>query len=486
MPGAVEAAIALWERPPTRPAVLDTPWGELRIAPRDWAEAIGAANSAAPHNEMRAEIWEALLDVLVDLISARTRQGGAQTDDGWLDDGWPDDGWPDDGWPDDGRATGSAGWDGDTRRRGFDDEEEFDAYGLQRGNPEAERIRRALADETELTDVFDAVWPLLDPGAVVRRLWSSPTLLLRCAPWLTADEAALLQRSQASPWTRSDLPLLDAALQRAGDPERDRRRRAEQARARADRSVMDEVIRDLIASDDSELKTMSMLPGQDLRATLDTAEGTEASPTDLLAGPFAHIVVDEAQELTPAEWLMLTRRVPPLSMTVVGDRAQARRGFRETWRERLSDVGLPGATVRTLSVNYRTPVAVMDAAAPVIRAVLPDANVPISVRDNGIPVRFAPSAERERILADWSSVHAEGIACVIGDRDYASGPRVRSLDAVEAKGLEFDLVLLAPPAPGGGAAVEPGAEVEAAVDRYVAMTRTTGELVVLLPDASPP
>ncbi len=106
----------------------------------------------------------------------------------------------------------------------------------------------------------------------------------------------------------------------------------------------------------------------------------------MLAGPFAHIVVDEAQELTDAQWQMLIRRCPSRSFTVVGDRAQARTGFPETWRERLERVGLDRITLASLTVNYRTPEEIVAEAAPVIRAALPDANVPVSVRSSGIPV----------------------------------------------------------------------------------------------------
>jgi len=461
MPAAVEAAIRLSERPPTQPTAIDTAWGEVRIGPREWAEAIGTADPAASHNDARAQVREALLDILV---AAQTGDSGARRDGPWGDEGWGDAGRDDVGGDDD-------------RRRGFDDEEEFDAYGLG-GDTGEEAIRRALAEDPELIAVFDTVWPLLDPPAIVRSLWSTPALLRRCAPWLTEREAALLQRPASAPWTRADLPLIDAARQRAGDPERDRRRRRAEARAASDRAVMDEVIRDLIRADDSDLKTMSMLSGQDLRGVLDTTEAASASATELLAGPFAHIVVDEAQELTAAEWAMLTRRVPSLSLTVVGDRAQARHGFPETWEERLAAVGLARATVATLTVNYRTPVAVMAEAEPVIRAVLPDANVPTSIRDNGLPVRHATAADRDRILRGWLASHPEGTACVIGDPGFAGTERVRSLSAVDAKGLEFDLVLLAPHEEAVDAS-DRAAVVEAAVDRYVAMTRTTGELVLL-------
>ena len=85
---------------------------------------------------------------------------------------------------------------------------------------------------------------------------------------------------------------------------------------------------------------MSMLRGQDIQdALVDEAALPTADP-DLLAGPFAHVVVDEAQELTDAEWQMLLLRCPSRSFTIVGDRAQARHGFTESWQERLERIGL--------------------------------------------------------------------------------------------------------------------------------------------------
>lgn len=461
MPGALEAAIRLAERPPTAPTAVETAWGELRIGAREWAEVLGAADPALSHNDARGELWRALLDLLVDVVSARVGDDGPRRDGPWGDEGWGDAG---------------AGWE-DERRGGFDDEEQFDAYGLGGPDADAETIRRGLADDPELRRVFDTVWPLLDPFAVVRSLWSSLALLRRCAPWLTAEDASLLQRPPSSPWTLSDLPLLDAALQRAGDPEREVRRRRAEAAAAADRAVMDDVVQTLIATDGSDLKTMSMLRGQDLRGALDTLDAPTVTAEQQLAGPFAHIVVDEAQELTPAEWGMLLRRVPSRSLTVVGDRAQARHGFSESWEERLTGLGLTDVTVASLSINYRTPASVMAEAAPVIRAVLPDANVPTSIRDNGIPVRRVPRSQRDRILREWLAAHEEGTACVIGDPAFVGTERVRSLTAVDAKGLEFDLVLLADDS--HDVPADPAAVVEAAVDRYVAMTRTTGELVLL-------
>jgi superfamily I DNA/RNA helicase len=217
---------------------------------------------------------------------------------------------------------------------------------------------------------------------------------------------------------------------------------------------------------------MSMLKGQDLHAALVDPDASSAPAPDHLAGPFAHIVVDEAQELTDAQWQMLVRRCPSRSLTVVGDRAQARHGFSGTWQERLARVGIDRARTMTLSVNYRTPVEVMAEAEPVIRAVIPDANVPTSIRRTGVPVTHGAVTELPAMVKAWLATHAAGIGCVIGDPAWPDDPRVRSLSPEQAKGLEFDLVVLVLPDRAGDG-------LEGAVDRYVAMTRATQQLVIL-------
>jgi DNA helicase IV len=187
--------------------------------------------------------------------------------------------------------------------------------------------------------------------------------------------------------------------------------------------------------------------------------------------------VDEAQELTDAEWQMLLRRCPSRSFTIVGDRAQARHGFSESWRGRLERVGLDRVDLASLSINYRTPQEVMAEAEPVIRSVLPDANVPTSIRSGGGPVVHGLMSDLSSTLDVWLAAQADGTACVIGvgETDEVASrttSRIRSLTPELSKGLEFDLVVL----------VDPdsfGTGIEGAVDRYVAMTRATQQLVVL-------
>ncbi|PJJ72143.1 DNA helicase IV [Diaminobutyricimonas aerilata] len=408
---AVEAAVRYFERPPTVGMTVETPWRDVWLSAAEWAEAFDAADAGTPHNEARQDVWEALLDILVD---------------------------------------------------GFDDEE-----------VPAHLVRRALAQDEALSEAFARAWPLLDPTGIVRDLWSLPEFLHRCAPWLTAQQVQSLQRDDPLAWTISDLPFLDAARLRAGDPGAARRARERAAAIAARQEQMDRVVDDLIAADDSEMNVMSMLRGPDARNSLLDEAALPAADPDLLAGPFAHIVVDEAQELTDAEWRMLLSRCPSRSFTIVGDRAQARHGFRESWEERLSHAGLRDIRLAALTVNYRTPEEVMAAAEPVIRSVLPDANVPTSIRRSGIAVAHGHLGDRDAVIERWLTENADGIACVIGDPSFVpANPRVRSLAPVNAKGLEFDLVVLVDPESFGG-------DVEGAVDRYVAMTRATQRLVIL-------
>jgi DNA helicase IV len=405
----IEAAARFYEEPPDRAMTVETDAGDLRLSADEWAEAFGAPDPGTPHNEARDQIWDELLTILMDT---------------------------------------------------YDGEEDDDL------------LRKSLQQNRALLETFNRAWPLLEPADVVGDLWSVPAYLRRCAPDLGADDVRALQRADAQAWTVPDLPFLDAARQRLGDPETSRRRRRQEATVAAERERMSTVIDELIATDDSELLLMTTLRHQDLRDALIDEAALPTAPPDLLAGPFAHIVVDEAQELTDAEWQMLLLRCPSRSFTIVGDRAQARHGFTESWQERLSRIGLACVRLASLSINYRTPEEVMTEAEPVIRAVLPDANVPTSIRSTGVPVVHGSVSELGSIVGTWLAEHAEGIACVIGDPNFEATARVRSLTPVLAKGLEFDLVVLVDPESFGSG-------IEGAVDRYVAMTRATQQLVVL-------
>ncbi len=408
---AIETAVRFYEQPPAQGMKVEADGSDLWLSADDWAEAFEAPEPGTAHNEARIKILDELVTILMDK------------------------------------------YDGDVP---------------------ADLLRKSLRQNRELIATLNRAWPLLEATDLVGDLWSVPAYLRKCAPWLSPDEVRRLQRRDAQAWTTSDLPLLDAARQRLGDPEASRRQRRRDAMAAAEREQMAQVIDDLIEAADDEygVGLVTMLRGEDFQDALVNEAALPSADPDRLAGPFAHIVVDEAQELTDAEWQMLLLRCPSRSFTIVGDRAQARHGFTESWPERLERIGFDQINLASLSINYRTPEEVMAEAEPVILAVLPDANVPISIRSSGIPVRHGPAADLGVILAGWLAAHAEGIACVIGDPAFRETFRVRSLSPELAKGLEFDLVILINPEAFGKG-------IEGAVDRYVAMTRATQRLVIL-------
>ncbi|WP_029088320.1 RNA polymerase recycling motor ATPase HelR [Brevibacterium album] len=450
---ALEAAVAIYEEPPAEALWAETPWADLLVDRAVWQEAFDAREPGTSHNAARDQVWEALVEILHD------------------------------------RAVDAGG-----------------------EVPSLSRFRSALAQDEELRTAFSRAWPLLRPQEIVGDLWTVPDYARLCLPGLSEEQARLLVRERAQAWTAADLPFLDAAHRRIGDPDAQRHARRRAAARAAEAEERERVAADLISADDGDLQIMSMLRGADLRDALTDPDAGEGDGADARAqaagapeaersldGPFAHIIVDEAQELTDAQWRMVLSRCPSHSLTLVGDRAQARRGFAGTWAERLGALGMDRVTVAELSVNYRTPAEVMEAAAPVIRAVMPEANVPRSVRRSGEPVVRTDHAGLRRLLDAWLRTEAEGTACVIAPEEAAAkvlmpggvpapeaaeqggapaaeaARRIRVLTPETAKGMEFDVVALVEPeswAPGSAA-------YAAAVDRYVAMTRSTRRLVLV-------
>jgi len=307
---AIESAVRFYENPPVQGMTVQTPWSDIWLSADDWAEAFAAPDPGTPHNEAREAIWEELLTILMD-------SGGADAP--------------------------------------------------------ADLLRKSLLRSEELRTALNRAWPLIEPTDPVGDLWSVPAYLRLCAPWLSPDDVQKLQRREAQAWTVSDLPLLDAARHRLGDPHASRRQRQHDAAVAAERERMGRVVDDLIEVVDDEYGAglVTMLRGEDFAGALVDQAALPGTDPDRLAGPFAHIVVDEAQELTDAEWQMLLLRCPSRSFTIAGDRAQARHGFTESWQERLERIGLDQISLASLGINYRTPEEAMAEAEPVIRAVLP-------------------------------------------------------------------------------------------------------------------
>jgi DNA helicase IV len=314
---------------------------------------------------------------------------------------------------------------------------------------------------------------------------------------LSRADQQLLVREPGSPWTPADMPLLDEAWALLGDPEEMVRAAAERRQQRADHEYAQQVVASsgLRGQVDAKLLAERFAPGPGNRAIADRA----ASDPDW---EFGHIIVDEAQELSPMAWRMLARRCPLRSMTVVGDIAQASAvwGIR-SWGVALQPIAPDRWRVSELSVNYRTPSEIMAVAGDVLAAVDPDSEPPSSVRDAGFPPYSHRVSDDGDLAATVASVVATAraavgdgkVAVITPDRCYdeivsavksafpseigtgAAGldTPIAVLEVIEAKGLEFDAVVLAEPA------VWMAAGDRGLRDLYVALTRATQRLDVV-------
>jgi hypothetical protein len=347
-----------------------------------------------------------------------------------------------------------------------------------------------LLDAPELTrhpaviGALRAGWPDLTPAGVVADLLTHRGLLAHCAPELTAGERTAIRTDATAHdgWHASDLPLLDVARQRLGPDPVDEVPAAELSKRRA--AARDSVARMRDLADENNAFLYMLTQGED--GLVDTADLLEpasaAAPRRLGERVFTHVVVDEAQDLTAAEWQVLLWRCPSRSFTVVGDRAQSRSPFPESWAERMAAVGLPRARVLRLSVNYRTPAVLMAPAATVIRAARPDVGVPDAIRTDGRPPQVSRLADGGD-LAEAAVARAvellggSGTAGVVLHPDRqrptaADGVTVYSPE--DLQGLEMDVVVIVEPAE-----LWHDDDAAAAPSLYTTLTRATQAVVVL-------
>jgi DNA helicase IV len=358
--------------------------------------------------------------------------------------------------------------------------------------------RARLWDEPPVRAALDALWPFLTPQRLVAGLLAEEDALRSAAPDLSyAERAVVLRPGAPDAWTVADVPLLDEAAELLGtDDSADRaQRRAADRERRAEERYAREVleITGLAGQgflDAATLADWNRDPGQPLT----TAERAWADPS----WAYGHVIVDEAQELSAMAWRMVMRRIPTRSLTVVGDIAQrgSPAGAR-SWAQMLDPYARGRWREELLTINYRTPAEIMAVAADVLASVAPAEKPPESVREEGIPPRAlassAPLAAGAATVvgADLAEMGEEGRLAVIapsarmpelarvlpeavsGDRAEVLESPVALLTVGQAKGLEFDRVVLVDPAgilaqsPAGGH------------DLYVAITRATHRLTVV-------
>ena len=411
MLSAVKRAVEVFESPPATEVLLDIGEFQATVTAQLWRDAVGMLEPETPHNEARIQLREALVDQLLPQLAGSD-------------------------------AT-------------------------------APQLRADAARSSALDALLNDCWPLLDPLKLLQALQSTPALLRYCGVELAEEQiATLLDASRPGAWTATDIPLIDYSRYLIGDPDSESKNREEQARIRAERNRWTNVIDDLVASADDKEDLASQLMHHDLQERLLSQSLEAPLAKENFGGPFSHVIIDEAQDLTDTQWAMIQRRCPSGSLTIVGDRAQAVEGFSTTWEQRLESVGIRDISISRLRVNYRSTAQIMEAAAAQILPEMPEANVPRSLRTDGAPVRYAHPSQLENILGQWLAENSEGTAAVIGLPGFPASGRVSVLSPEHAKGLEFDLVLVYQPA-------NFGLDRRGAVRRYVSMTRATAQLVVL-------
>jgi hypothetical protein len=341
-----------------------------------------------------------------------------------------------------------------------------------------------VSTDRQVRQALWAGWPDLSAAQVVGDLLRHRGLLRHCAPWLSAQEQeTILADARADDgWHEADLPLLDYAHQRLGLPARSAEPVAE---LRLRRAAAKAAVADLMAAagEGSALHLLRDTTFDGLAPVDELLEPPDALPPPTLPDRvFAHVVVDEAQDLTGMEWLALLWRCPSRSITAVGDRAQSPEPFDESWTDRLAGVGLPGAArVLRLSVNYRTPEVLMRPAVAVIRAARPSVEVPEAIRTDGTPL-VVERVVGEVDLVDVALDRAAGLVAQGGTAGvvaHASRHRPEAPEGVtfftpaDLQGLEMDAVVVVEPAElwGDGEA--------AAAGLYVTLTRATQAVCLL-------
>lgn len=352
-----------------------------------------------------------------------------------------------------------------------------------------------IRDSVDARRAINLAWMPTQAPAFLRKLWSRPDLLAQAnrkagAP-LSVEDLSLLYRAQDEPLTISDIPLIDELEELLGtlDLASAQKRRAEEQREKEERERANEALKATGLGGGIVTADMLMRQTQEAPSLRPLAERARADRS----WTYGHIVIDEAQDLSPMAWRCLLRRCPSRSMTVVGDLDQ-KRGHRRpnSWKQALGPAARAFSEEFVLSISYRTPRALTRIA----QAVMAQHGTPVlypmeAVRD--VPDCYQVSHTHKDTLKECVSQvvstmeerldreegEGKGRICVIvpdaqaqlwhADESGASAldQRVSYLTAAGSKGLEFDSVVV----------VEPGAILDqGSGDLFVALTRATHDL----------
>ncbi|GAB3275232.1 AAA family ATPase [Sinomonas notoginsengisoli] len=454
MVSLIAAAVANRQRIPPSERILEVEGYKLLLTPREVRRAREKARATGkPYNEARNTFVKILLRELTEQLQAKVEASGS----------------------------------GNTADRSY----------------LAEDVRQSR----DVRVAVNLCWMPVTAEKLVSELFSKRSILDAVAGDFTPEERDLLRRPSEAPWTEADVPLLDEAAELLGEldastgheaarREAERRRdleNAQQALRNVDASLREQGIDGVVEAED----LVAFQQGPEVRLT--AAERAVGDRT----WAYGHIIVDEAQELSYMQWRLLVRRCPLKSFTIVGDIAQTSSAAgASSWGHALRPFFGDRWTLEELTVNYRTPSQIAEAAARMAAAAGFVVSAPKAVREG----LWDPIIDRVTARADGADpvVHRlvevipeeleaadGGLVAVIAEGPLlrwarealraAYGPRVGGgagsfeqdivvLDPREAKGLEFDVVVV----------LEPSELLDDAHgkvgDLYVAMTRPTQRL----------
>ncbi|MFF3004429.1 HelD family protein [Kitasatospora sp. NPDC057940] len=356
-----------------------------------------------------------------------------------------------------------------------------DHYAREQRQEEKESFDEYVSDEAPFLDFLDAWWPAVTPRRVLGTLKQHRHINRIARRAVSPDEARLLAASwrQLSPNGEGALSAHDVAL-------------VDELQV-----LLGEAARPKVR----EVDAVDLLSGLEEVTTFADRSSRQRERVPVERTEYAHVIVDEAQDLTPMQWRMIGRRARMATWTIVGDPAQSSWPFPQEAQAALDEV-LSGKPRRrfTLTVNYRNPAEIAEVAAKVLALAAPGTPSPTAVRRVGVEPRFAAvvdpapeafgaaaRAELERLLAE-----VDGTVAIVVPMDRRAeaagwaeglGERAVVLGSLEAKGLEYDATVVADPTGIAGES-EAGLRV-----LYVALTRATQRLTVLsgpddLPDAA--
>jgi DNA helicase IV len=443
MAGLIARAVRSRQVVPTEPQVLDVNGEYLTVSPQLIQAAMQKAwDTKKPHNLARVTFNKAALSALARQLADQLRDHGntiEESDQAWL--------------------------------------------------------REDLRTSEDVKVALNTAWLPLTPQKLLRDLYARPNWLASLTPGWTAELRSLLLRDREADFTVSDVPLLDEAAELLGraDEQSDAEKREAKQQRKRDIENAEQAIRNMDVEGLVDAKTLA----DGFEQAVERGTTAELAAADR-EWAYGHVVVDEAQELSPMQWRVLMRRNPLKSFTIVGDVAQASAAAGSTsWANALAPHVGDNWRLEELTVNYRTPTQISTVAESMALAhgvaitrsrAVRESEWPVGVvRADDLAPAVVESVIRDRAIADGAlavivpdallpvvyPALAAHFGSEVGRGAIGLTRPIAVLTAQESKGLEFDSVVIAEPqrlideAPRGAGAL------------YVAMTRPTQRLTLI-------